>query len=151
MSQSIYQGYTHFIFSTKYRDPLILPDYEKEIFSYIGGISNHVGSQTLSVGGFLDHVHILCKMSKNISVAEYMKKVKGNSSKWVKSLDPRFANFYWQNGYVGYSVDAGRVSSLIKYIQNQKKHHLKNKSYQNEARLLMKENGIEYDENYIWD
>jgi len=38
---------------------------------------------------------------------------------------------------------------IINYIKNQKDHH-KNESFEDEYKNLLKSNGIEFDEKYLW-
>jgi hypothetical protein len=52
--------------------------------------------------------------------------------------------------YGVFSVSQLKVNAVIKYIENQQKHH-KKKSFQEEYREFLKEYTIEYDERYIWD
>ncbi len=45
MGQSLVQNYIHIVFSTKYRQPLIIPSVEKELHNYLGGICNNLECQ----------------------------------------------------------------------------------------------------------
>ena len=64
MGQSLVKNYIHIVFSTKYRQPLILQSVETELYSYLGGICNKLDCQVIKVGGINDHIHILCMLSK---------------------------------------------------------------------------------------
>ncbi len=150
MSQSLVKNYIHIVFSTKYRLHLITPAVESKLHSYMAGICNNLGCPAISVGGYTDHVHILCLLSKNISVSSLVEKIKCNSSKWVKTEGPEFYNFYWQNGYGAFSVNPAQVDVVINYIKNQHEHH-RNKAFQNEFISFLKKYGVEYDERYLWD
>lgn len=66
MDQSLVKNYIHIVFSTKYRRPLIDESIENELFKYLGGTSNSLDCPVLIVGGYYDHIHILCMLSKNI-------------------------------------------------------------------------------------
>ena len=79
-----------------------------------------------------------------------IEEVKKNSSKWIKAKGEQYANFYWQNGYGGFSVNATETEVVIKYIQNQEEHH-KKRTFKEEYRLFLKKYKIEYDERYVWD
>ena len=125
MPQSLVQNYLHIVFSTKNLSPLITPEYENELFGYIAGISKKLESPSIKIGGHLNHIHILCSLSKNISLVEYCKNVKSYSSKWLKTKDSSLSNFYWQNGYGAFSISPGHVENLVTYISNQHEHHHK--------------------------
>ena len=64
MSQSLSKIYVHLIFSTKNREPLITDDIKDELFNYLGGVCKKLECNPLQVGGYKDHVHILCLLSK---------------------------------------------------------------------------------------
>ncbi|WP_241275454.1 IS200/IS605 family transposase [Belliella calami] len=150
MGQSLVKNYIHIVFSTKHRMPLIKPDIESRIHSYLGGICNHYESPPIIVGGYVDHVHILCMLSKKIALMEFVKELKSKSSKWVKTIDQDLDSFYWQDGYGAFSVNPSEIDIVVKYIQNQHQHHSK-KSFQDEYRSFLKKYKVEYDERYVWD
>jgi REP element-mobilizing transposase RayT len=126
MPQSLVQLYTHLVFSTKQRKPY-LRDYalRERLHAYLAGACNHLKSPSLIVGGVEDHVHTLCRLSKTISIAELIRELKRESSKWVKSESPRLKVFQWQNGYGAFSVSPSHVEDLKAYIANQEEHHKK--------------------------
>ena len=150
MGQSLVKNYLHIVFCTKYRAPIIHPPYELELHAYLGGICNNLECHTLKVGGYTDHVHILCMLSKKIALMKLLEEVKSHSSKWMKTKDFSLKNFYWQDGYGAFSVNPAQVDKVIAYIENQHEHHRK-KDFQNEYRSYLKKYNVEYDERYVWD
>ncbi len=68
MGQSLVRNYIHIVFSTKYREALIHPPYEEELHNYLGSICNALECPVIKVGGYTDHVHILCILSKKIAL-----------------------------------------------------------------------------------
>jgi len=140
----------HLVFSTKHRQPLILPTYENELYHYLGGICKYLDCLPIKIGGYLDHVHILCKLSTKIALMKLMEEVKSNSSKWIKTKDELLKNFYWQNGYGAFSVSPHEVDKVIAYISNQHKHHSQ-KTFQQEYRNILNKYKVEFDERYVWD
>ncbi|CAN5144339.1 hypothetical protein BH09BAC3_BH09BAC3_24930 [soil metagenome] len=80
----------------------------------------------------------------------FMEKLKGHSSRWIKTKGPIFNDFYWQDGYGAFSVDSKDVDRLIKYIENQHDHH-KTITFKREFISLLKRYKISYDERYLWD
>lgn len=150
MGQSFVKNYRHIAFSTKYREYLIKPPYEKELHAYLGGICKELECQPIKVGGYTDHVHILCMLSKKIALMKLLEEVKSHSSKWMKTKDVSLKNFYWQDGYGAFSVNPSQVEKVISYIENQHEHHRK-KTFQEEYRAFLKKYNVEYDERYVWD
>lgn len=150
MGQSFVKNYIHIVFSTKGRQPLIQPPYEDKLRACIGGICNALESPALIVGGYIDHIHILCMLSKKIALMTLVQKVKANSSKWIKNEDDSLKQFSWQNGYGAFSVNPNETDVLIRYIRNQHQHHEK-KTFKEEHIDFLMTNKSEYDEKYLWD
>ena len=150
MGQSLVKNYIHIVFSTKHRQKIILPEIESELHAYMGGICNNLECQTIKIGGYTDHVHLLCMLSKKIPLMKLLEEVKSHSSKWVKTKGEAYKNFYWQDGYGAFSVSPTKVDSVIKYIANQHYNH-DIKNFQDEYRELLREYNVEFDERYVWD
>jgi len=140
----------HIVFSTKHREKLIHPPYEEKIHAYLGGICKQQNCQPLIVGGYQDHIHILCQLSQNIKLAKLVELAKSHSSKWIKTLDTNLSNFYWQNGYGAFSVNPSDVDVVTKYIQNQHEHH-REKDFRKEYINFLDKYHVDYDKRYVWD
>jgi REP element-mobilizing transposase RayT len=118
--------------------------------AYLGGTCNELDCPVLKVGGVADHVHILCVLSRNLSLAKLVGDIKRSSSKWIKTKGNLLMKFAWQNGYGVFSVGQAEVDRVRVYVARQEEHH-RNRSFQDEYRALLKEYGMEYDEQYVWD
>ncbi len=140
----------HIVFSTKHRQPFIKPPVEEKLHAYMAEICNQLECRCVIVGGFTDHVHILCYISKKIPLMKLLEKVKSHSSKWVKTQGKGYENFYWQNGYAAFAVDKYGLRPVTDYIRNQHQHHTK-KEFKKEYIDLLTEHDVEFDEKYIWD
>ena len=150
MPQSLVKNYVHLIWSTKYREHLIHIPVEEELHAYLGGICKRMECHPIKIGGYTDHVHVLCMLSKKIALMKLLEEVKSHSSKWMKTKGEDLSNFYWQDGYGVFSVNPADIDRVIAYIANQKEHHNKI-SFQNEYRAILKRYKVEYDERYVWD
>jgi putative transposase len=150
MSQSLSRVITHITFSTKYREPLIDAVIENELHNYLGGVCNALECQSIKVGGYTDHVHILCNLSRKIALMDLLEEIKKESSKWIKTKGNAYESFYWQRGYGAFSVNPSELDVVIRYIENQHAHHNK-KTFQDEFRGFLKKYNVEYDERYVWD
>ena len=151
MPQSLAKLYVHIIFSTKDRYPFLdQKNLRKEMFSYLAEIFNQYDSPALIVGGFNNHVHILCQLSKNHLITKIIGEAKRTSSKWIKSKSIILKKFHWQSGYGAFSVGQSNLESLKSYIKNQEYHHQKN-PYKEEYLGFLKKYDIDYDEKYLWD
>jgi REP element-mobilizing transposase RayT len=97
-----------------------------------------------------DHVHLFVSWSKERSVADVLRVVKTNSSKWIHETFPDQATFAWQSGYGAFAVSQSNAPQVERYLANQKEHHRK-LSFKDEFIALLKKHGIPYDERYVWN
>jgi putative transposase len=148
MPQSLARIGLHLVFSTKHREPLIVPEARPALFAYLAGTLNAIDCPALQVGGVADHVHLLFLLSKNMAPAKAVEEVKKESSKWAKQKV--HTRFFWQGGYGLFSVSASKEAAVPEYIKNQEEHH-REMSYQDEVRDLMRKHGQPLDERYFWD
>src|SRR5262249_22763184 len=138
MSQSLAQIYLHSVFSTKNRSPFLKDEtFRASLHAYLAGICKNLESPALIIGGVEDHIHLLTRHSKNLSVAIFIREIKRSSSKWVKQERRELADFHWQAGYGAFSVSPSHVSVLTDYIRNQEQHHQRC-TFQDEFRRLCK-------------
>ena len=150
MPQSHSRVYVHIVFSTKDRKPMIDKEIGPRLYEYLGGICRGLECNPVEVGGHRNHIHILCLLSRKVSQAKLVEEIKKQSSKWMKTIDPKYADFYWQRGYGIFSVNPAQVDIIIRYIQNQEEHH-RNYSYQDEVRKIYRKYKVDFDERYVWD
>jgi len=115
----------------------------------IGTLKN-LKCPSLIVGVVEDHVHILCNLSRTITVAKLIEELKTSSSARIKKEGPSLLDFQWQNGYGAFSVSQSSAPQVKRYIANQERHHRK-RTFQEEFRLFLERHGLAYDERYVWD
>ena len=151
MPQSLVQNYLHIVYSTKDRAPFLKDKaLRAEMHQYLGGTCRNRECPTIQVGGPEDHIHLLIRLSQKIALADLIRDLKRESSKWVKTKSTELADFHWQEGYGAFSVSPSHVDALVEYIRGQEDHH-RRESFQDEFRRLCKKYGLELDERYAWD
>ena len=148
MSQSLSRVLIHMVFSTKNREPYIVPDLRERTFTYLGGTLVALNCPPILVGGMSDHIHLLFVLAKTLAVSKVVEEVKKESSKWAKqNVHPAF---YWQSGYGAFSVSPSNEEAVRAYIANQEDHH-RTQSFQDEFRELLRRHEVQWDEQYVWD
>jgi REP element-mobilizing transposase RayT len=151
MPPSLTQIYLHIVFSTKNRTPYLTDHTIRgQLHAYLAGICKTLESPALLIGGVEDHVHLLCRFSKNLRLTDFLRELKRDSSKWVKTLSPELTAFQWQAGYGAFSISPGHLEPLQHYIANQEEHH-RQVTFQDEFRRLCQKYGVAIDERYVWD
>jgi putative transposase len=150
MPQSFASLHCHLIFSTKNRVPLITADIQPRLYGYWGGICQEQGNRLIAAGGLPDHVHLLVSLSRDASVAEVVRDLKANSSKWIHETFPASRDFAWQTGYAAFAVSFSNIAQVQKYLARQAEHHRK-QTFQEEFVAFLRRHHIEYDERYLWE
>jgi len=150
MPQSLSKVYVHIVFSTKSRQNLIDDTIEASLHEYLGGICKGLECNPVRIGGYKDHVHILCLLSRKVAQMKLLEELKKQSSKWIKTKDNKYLDFYWQDGYGIFSVNPSEIGKVIDYIDKQHEHH-SHKSFQDEFRAFLIKYNSEFDERYVWD
>jgi len=148
MPNSFSEIYIHHVSAVKYRQCLILPDFEEQLHHYIVGVIKGLNQTPIQVNGMPDHIHIAARLRPAMAPATFIQKVKGNSSKWINDNGFLTRKFAWQVGGATFSVSRTHVEALRNYIKNQKEHHRKN-SFRSEYLKLLNRNGIEPDEGHL--
>ncbi|HYM60142.1 MAG TPA: IS200/IS605 family transposase [Thermoanaerobaculia bacterium] len=147
MSHTYSNLLTHLVFSTHDRRPCITGEMRPRLFEYMSGIARELRTTVLAAGGIADHVHMLIVTPPSLSIADALQEIKGGSSKWLhETFGPVFD---WQRGYGAFSVSRSNVPSVVRYIERQEAHHRK-RDFKQEFLELLRRNGVEIDERYLW-
>jgi putative transposase len=115
---------------------------------YLGGIIRHAGGFSHAVGGVGDHVHVLVALRATHCLADLMRELKSESSRWFHE-EFRSRAFAWQEGYGAFTVSASQVEKAKAYVLGQEKHH-RQKTFQEEYLAMLKRGLVEYDERHLW-
>ena len=125
-------------------------DIREQMHAELGGTSKMLNCPPIIVGGVEDHIHLLARQSRTITLSDWVKELKRVTSLWIKEKDAKFKTFAWQAGYGAFSVSQSQMKKVVEYIQQQEKHH-RRKDFKTELREFLERHGIEYDERYVWD
>ena len=96
-----------------------------------------------------DHLHLLVGLRPDSSLSDLVRDVKASSSKFINEKRWVIGRFSWQEGFGAFSHSRSQLGSVIRYIENQQKHHAK-KSFHDEYIALLDMFGVEYDPRYIF-
>ncbi len=124
----------HIIFSTKQRRPLIKD------------IARNTQGKILNVNGVEDHLHVLASIKPSISVSDFVRTIKANSSRWASQR----THFDWQDGYSSFTVSKSAEPRVSAYIDGQAEHH-RRVPYSEELRALLEKHQIEFDPQHYLD
>ena len=118
-----YKLFYHFIWATKRREPLIMPEFEVQLYSAIAAKVKEMGGIVHAIGGMEEHLHLATSVPPKLALATFIGEVKGNSSHFVNHvIVPKF-KLYWQDEYGVLSFSEKNIPAIVRYIKNQKQHH----------------------------
>ncbi len=139
----------HIVFGTKYREKTISESHCTELYRYIWGIIKNKKCHLYRINGVEDHLHIFTDLHPSVALADFIKEIKVSSHDWMRKSG-NFPDFRgWQNGYGAFTSSIKARNTIINYVKNQKIHHRKENFY-DEYKTLLVENGIEFDERYLF-
>ncbi|MBT3313642.1 MAG: IS200/IS605 family transposase [Anaerolineae bacterium] len=118
-----YKLFYHFVWATKRREPLIMPEFEAQLYSAIAAKVKEMNGIVHAIGGMEEHVHLATSVPPKLSLATFIGEVKGNSSHFVNHVIVPEYKLYWQDEYGVLSFAEKSLPSIVRYIKNQKKHH----------------------------
>jgi len=132
----------HCVFNTKNRLPLIAET--EKLWSYLRGIARNRGVDALAIGGTRNHVHMLLPLPSGLTMAQLIRDVKANSSRYLNEKQRGFA---WQDGYAAISVSPSQADAVRRYIAHQATHHEK-WSFEAEYAAILDKSAVERSAEY---
>jgi len=123
---------------------------KNDLHRYIAGTIKELDGTPHIVNGTSDHLHLLLGLHQSICVAEAIRNIKANSSKFfTKKTEGITKKFKWQAGYAAFTVSQSKMNKVYQYIENQDQHHQR-MSFKEEYKKLLDVNDIDYDEEYVF-
>ena len=150
MANTYSQIYIQTVFSVSNRMSLITPAFKEDLYKYISGIVTHQSQKLIAINGMSDHIHILIGLKPTMALADLVRDIKCdstnhiNKNKWVRG------KFSWQEGYGAFSYGHSQLDTIIRYIQNQEKHH-RRRSFRHEYLTLLRKFDIAFEDKYVFE
>jgi len=97
-----------------------------------------------------DHTHLFVGFKPVISIADFIKEIKVESNEFINNKKWVQGHFKWQSGYGVFSYSKSHIDAVVKYVQNQEKHHEK-KTFRSEYLEFLNKFDIAFEEKYLFD
>ena len=149
MANTYTQIYLHVVFAVEGRQSLIDPQHNDELQKYITGIVSAQKHKLIAINNMPDHLHLLVGLRPDAALSDLVRDVKAGSSKFINEQRWVKGRFSWQEGFGAFSYSRSQLGAVIRYIENQQKHHAK-KTFRDEYVELLEKFGVEYDGRYIF-
>ena len=142
--------YAHCVFTPKGRVSLMKESVREKIQKYIYGIIEAKKCKPIAINGTDDHLHILVGFLPTISISDLIRDVKRSSAMYVNENHLIPYKFSWQEGFGAFTVGFRELDKVYQYILNQKIHH-SSKTFKDEYKVILSEEGVEFFENYLFE
>ena len=149
MANTYSQIFIQIVFVVAGRGKIIPQSHKEELHKYISGIIRNKGQKLYAINCMPDHVHILLSIKPNISLSDLVRDIKNNATNFINKNEWAPGRFCWQKGFGAFSYSKSHVDRVIKYIENQERHHSK-RTFNTEYIELLKKFDVEYDERYVF-
>ena len=149
MANTYTQIYIQVVFAVQDRMCLIRPENKDELEKYMTGIVTKNGQKLIAINSMPDHVHVLVGLKPSMALSDLVGDIKTgstnhiNEQRWVKG------RFSWQEGFGAFSYSHSQLTTVIRYIQNQERHHSR-KSFREEYLELLRKFEVPYDERFVF-
>ena len=142
--------YIQTVFAVSSRQSLIRPEFKEDLYKYVSGIVTNQGHKLIAINGVTDHVHILIGLKPAMALADLVREIKADSTNFVNKNKWVHGRFSWQEGYGAFSYGHSQLDTIIRYIQNQEKHH-KRSSFRKEYLTLLRRFDIAFEAKYVFE
>src|SRR5688572_851138 len=115
--------YTHFIFTTLHRQPIITENHRGRIEKYITGIVSKNDCHLYSIYANPEHAHFVVSRSPKLSEEALGSIIAESSERFINQNKLCIGQFSWQESASAFSVSKSDVDKVCKYILNQPQHH----------------------------
>jgi len=141
--------YIQLIFAVKYREALLFPEWENELYSYISGIIQNKDQLSIAINGHYDHMHMLVAIRPACRLSDLVMEIKKASTSFINAKRFVRKKFHWQESYGAFSYSRWDVDMISAYIRNQKEHHRK-KSFREKYLEVLEQFDIEFNSNHLF-
>ena len=149
MANTYSQIYIQIVFAVESRQNLIDPKHNEALQKYVAGIVAAQRQKLITINNMPDHVHLLIGQRPDSNLSELVGDIKSGSTNFINRNRWIKGRFNWQEGFGAFSYSRSQLSDVIRYIQNQQRHHQK-RSFRAEYLSLLKKFNVTYDERYIF-
>ena len=150
MANTYSQIYIQAVFAVQGRQNLIRSDHKEELHKYITGIVTHQHQKLLAVHCMPDHAHVLIGLRPSMALADLVEEIKSHSARFISEKRWVPGRFHWQEGYGAFSYGHSQLTTIIRYIQNQERHHAR-RSFRAEYLEFLERFEVAHQPEYLFD
>ena len=149
MANTYTQIYIQIVFAVEGRQNLIDPKHNDELQKYITGILTAQRQKLIAINNMPDHAHVLIGQRPDGVLSDLVGDIKSGSTNFINRSRWVRGRFSWQEGFGAFSYSQSQLGTVIRYIQNQQKHHQK-RSFHDEYVGLLNKFDVPFDQRYVF-
>jgi len=149
MANTYTRIYIQVVFAVQGRYNLIRKEHKEELHKYITGIIRNKKQKLIAINSMPDHTHVFIGMKPSIALSDLVRDIKNNSTTFINEKNWVQGKFNWQEGFGAFSYGHSQIDAVVKYIQNQEKHHAR-KTFKEEYIEILEKFNVEYDTKYLF-
>jgi putative transposase len=106
----------------EYRRRVLVGGVDVRLKAIIADVASQVGAEVLEVEVMPDHVHLLAEVPPTLPLSEFMRLVKGRSSRLLRMEFPRLRRLpvLWSPSWFVSTVGGASLAVMRRYVENQK-------------------------------
>src|SRR5713101_4424211 len=150
MANTFSQIYIQAVFAVEGRQSLIRRENKEELHMYMTGIIQNHKNKLLAIHCMPDHTHVFFGLRPSMAISDLMQELKADSTNFINRKRWFAGRFNWQEGYGAFSYGHSQIGEVIRYIENQEKHHART-SFRQEYVSFLKKFEVQYNPKYLFE
>jgi putative transposase len=121
-NKTVYSAKYHLIWCPKYRRRVLVGGVDGRLKATIAEVAAEVGAEVIEVEVMPDHVHLLAQVPPTVPLSEFVRLVKGRSSRVLRMEFPRLRRLpvLWSPSWFVSTVGGAPLEVVRRYVENQK-------------------------------
>lgn len=129
--------FIHVIFEVGEGRSLLKPSLRAVFFAWLKKHANEKGIRILTIGGGMEHVHLLLQLHPAQNLLQVVKQSREESLKFINESKFLQEDFTWEPDYTAFTVSPSAFAQTMEYISKQDEYH-QSKSFSQEMELINK-------------
>jgi putative transposase len=121
-NKTVYSAKYHLIWCPKYRRRVLVGGVDGRLKATIAEVAAEVGAEVIEVEVMPDHVHLLAQVPPTVPLSEFVRLVKGRSSRVLRMEFPRLRRLpvLWSPSWFVSTVGGAPLEVVRRYVEDQK-------------------------------
>jgi len=121
--QVVYSSKYHVVWCPKYRRPVLTGAVDVRLQEILRVLCQEMQAEVIALEVMPDHVHLLVEVDPQFGVHRLVKRLKGVSSRYLRSEFPHLKSrlpTLWTNSYFVSTVGGAPLAAIQQYVEQQK-------------------------------